>query len=311
MKKMAMTPALASLTAAAPTTAARPSLTPPHRRTTPPHRRRTPPHRRRTPPQPEEDTTEPEDDTTEPEDDTTEPEDDTTEPAGCESDDDCAATAGCCQAATCNADGVCEYTDLDGCCEASSDCDDSDDQTNDVCSSPCSEGGCEYYPVVGCDDGQTYAHENFDAGTLGTGLVVDLNPNDSATVSVTTNASVTPGFGLHFGVPGCATYYAGDLTDCTPTDGFVPDTDPINLEYQLANLELDADTSSHLSFWVDMAAEAAFEADGVVYAVDYLGDLRREHQRQQLDLEELRRLRNHEQLRWIRASSRRSQRVGG
>ncbi|MGB0591485.1 MAG: hypothetical protein ACPGU1_17565 [Myxococcota bacterium] len=221
--------------------------------------------------EPEDDTTEPEDDTTEPEDDTTEPEDDTTGPEGCQSDDDCAAEAGCCQTGICNADGVCEFTELDGCCEASSDCDDSDDQTNDVCSNPCSENGCEYYPVVGCDDGQTYVHENFDGGTVGTGLVVDLAPSDSATVGVSGDLYVTPGFSLHFGVPGCPTYYSGPLNDCVPADAFAGDSTPLNLEYVLSSIELEADSASHLTFWIDMAAEPALDlGGGTVYDVDYL-----------------------------------------
>ena len=226
---------------------------------------------------PEEDASEgdqdatPETDSSESEGDTAGPDEDTSDPMGCESDDDCAADAGCCQVGTCNAEGMCEYTELEGCCEASSQCDDGDETTNDVCADPCSADGCEYYPAVGCEGGETYVSESFDDGALGSGVEVDLNPSDSASVAVSAAMSVSPNFSLHFGSPDCPTYYSGPLTDCAPTDPFAGASQPLNLEYVLSGIELAEDVSSQLTFWIDMAAEPALDlGGGTVYDVDYL-----------------------------------------
>ncbi|MCB9788120.1 MAG: hypothetical protein H6744_15670 [Deltaproteobacteria bacterium] len=198
-----------------------------------------------------------------------------TKPDCCLNDAACGALGdGCCNVGKCGIDNKCKVDTLTECCEASSDCDDGNPNTQDVCLTKCVSNGCDVVPPV-CELNKIYTSKDFDDGTLQALKPKDNNTTDKVVVSSRKTDAVSPPNAAYFGDPECNTYFNGPKNaDCTPTDPFANGSTPVSLELETPEIALDASAGAIAGFWLKMAAEPALTADlgngPVVFDTDVL-----------------------------------------
>jgi hypothetical protein len=177
----------------------------------------------------------------------------TSEPC-CFADSDCEGlTDACCEEAVCE-DNTCVVQPLEECCAQSSECDDGDNATTDVCLDACTANGCLHH-TPDCDDVVEYARKDFDTNTLQGLGVADSNPGDAIGWHLSTETSVSYPYSIHLGHPLCPLYYNGPLENCVPTGE--NEAVPMNVRLEMETISLDDGAKAFLGFWVRMGAKDA------------------------------------------------------
>jgi len=197
-------------------------------------------------------------------------------PEGCSSDDDCSSLNDCCTVGVCTA-GECVTETLEDCCSgSSSECDDGNDLTTDVCAVTCEANGCEHYEDI-CPNAPVYISKNFDDASFQFMTPLDQPKTDNVRLSLSKDSASSPSWSLYLGDPSCKHYYNGEIDeDCKPVDPTAQSASPFELILNVPlALSLETEESSFLSFWVKMSAQPAstydiIGADPITIETDWL-----------------------------------------
>lgn len=188
----------------------------------------------------------------------------------CATDADCTdLTTNCCQEGQC-IDFECTVVALDECCQLSSDCDDGDPTTSDVCLDACEADGCLHRGPT-CEGAAKLLDITFDNATTQGMNVTDTIPADDVSWHLTTDTSITPAYSIHMGHVSCPFYYNGFTEGCLPTSDPPPPGTGMKLRLRSEGVTLDGSSDAYLGFWVRMAAKGGPEADVLRVLIDLAG----------------------------------------